>query len=367
LFVHGGKTDEFNMQGYDSAPSTNDILYLSLSSSFDTSSPPWDYVGGMYNSCSTQGPSIAYHSISAFSPADLLLFGGAPSPGDPFAMRGADSASLLNIWNRETPAWTCEPQSWANEPMRRLRHSSASYGGKVYLVGGVMADGSQAGMSDHYVFDPTTPTFTRLGTTNGPPDIWGHASLMMPDGRMIVLGGYIPSSTTLNPFSIIWVLDTTQPNAGWSSPSVSTANLPTSRVGFAATILDGGKILIQGGSDSTHQTVYSDGWILDTTQNPWTWTRITELDQVGQRREHFAIAYGSSVIFGFGKTLRSLPLCLTLTLTPILYRIWNQPTSRCHSRRLRHCLRQMHEQLYPTCVTNIPEHDSWCDCYYVQW
>jgi hypothetical protein len=41
--------------------------------------------------------------------------------------------------------------------------------------------------------------------------------------------------------------------------------------------------------------------MLDTTTNPWTWSRIDALSQIGARRDHFAVCYGGQVIFGFGR------------------------------------------------------------------
>ena len=57
------------------------------------------------------------------------------------------------------------------------------------------------------------------------------------------------------------------------------------------------------------QTVFGDGWVLDTTQSPMSWTTVDALLQVGPRRDHFAVAVGSEVIFGFGVcSFTSLPL-----------------------------------------------------------
>lgn len=303
LFIQGGKTDEWNQFGYTTAPTNNDLLFLSLSSAFDPSSPPWDYVGGSANACTTQGPAVAWHTISAFTSSGVLLFGGVPSPGDAFAMSGTNSASLLDVWDQTEPSWTCEPNDWAGEPMRRIKHATASFDGNVYLFGGMKADGSGEAFAENYNFDPSRPSFIQINPLNGPPDIYGHKAVMLPDGRAVILGGYIGSSSTYNPFTSIWVLQTPPQNAVWSSPSVSSGSVPTPRIGFVAVAIDSGRILIHGGSDEPRQNVYSDGWILDTTQDPWAWTQVQALTQVGQRVDHFAIQYGSSVIFGFGKHL----------------------------------------------------------------
>ena len=171
----------------------------------------------------------------------------------------------------------------------------------MYLVGGEKDDGSTAGYSDHYVFDPSTPSFTQLPSNNGPPDIYGHCSVILSDGRMLVLGGYSASEASMIPFSTIWTMDTTSSSLSWSSASVNGDTLPSGRRAFACAWLEGDKIIIHGGSDASFQTSYSDGWILDTTSSPMEWSNIAALSQLGARRDHTAVQVGSQVLFFFGK------------------------------------------------------------------
>ncbi|KII85112.1 hypothetical protein PLICRDRAFT_45232 [Plicaturopsis crispa FD-325 SS-3] len=301
LFVHGGKSDPYNSYSYTSAPNINDLLYIDLSSSFALSSTPWVLVGSETNTSTAQGPTLAWHTLSAFNTSQLLLFGGDPGPNaSPSVVTQPDSAFLLNIFDRLNPVWISQAQSWANQPMRRVHHSASSTGGKIWLVGGMKDDGSGEALSDHWVFDPSSPSFTQLPSTGGPPDLYGHASVVLPDGRLVVFGGYCQSQGALVPFSSIWALDTTQSTLSWTSISVSTSSLPSPRRAFAAVLLGSGKILIHGGSDEAFASTYSDGWILDTTQNPMTWASVEALSQLGARRDHFAAAVGSKVMFGFG-------------------------------------------------------------------
>ncbi|EJF64787.1 hypothetical protein DICSQDRAFT_124948 [Dichomitus squalens LYAD-421 SS1] len=206
----------------------------------------------------------------------------------------------MEVSNRLNPVWPLETKSWGNEPLRRIYHTACESGGKVYLIGGEKTDGSGNAFSDHYVFDPSASSFTQLPTTNGPPDLFGHASVILADRRLLVFGGYSPSENSLMAFSTVWTLDTSSSNYTWTATNVANTTLPSPRRGFAAAILDDGKVLIQGGADADMQNVYSDGWVLDTTQSPMSWTAVDALTQVGPRRDHFAVAVGSEVIFGFG-------------------------------------------------------------------
>ena len=289
------------MYSYTSAPASNDVLYLSLSSPFDLLSIPWQLVSSSTNTSTSQGPAVAWHTLSAFNTSDLLLFGGDPGSSSA-TTTGSDSAALLNIFDGTLPVWISEAVFWANEPMRRIHHSASSTDGKIWIVGGEKDDGSGTALSDHYVFDPAVPAFTQLPSANGPPDLFGHATIVLPDGRLLVFGGCSQSMAGLIPFSTIWVLDTTQVTLSWTLLSISTALLPIPRRAFASVLLDDGKILIQGGADAVLQTFYSDGWVLDTTQYPMVWSSVASLSQLGPRYDHFAVGIGSQVIFGFGQS-----------------------------------------------------------------
>jgi Galactose oxidase, central domain len=299
LYVHGGKTDQYNSYSYSSAPTNADILFLPLSSSFDVSSPPWQL---LTSSSTSQGPAVAWHTLSAFNTSGILLFGGLPGPNSPTVLVDvADSAFLLNVYNQLHPEWAPEVASWAGEPLRRMHHSAVTTpSGRVFVIGGEKADGSNNAYLDHYWFDSAGPSFTLLPTDNGPPGIFGHASVILPDGRLFVFGGYCQPQAALLPFSTIFVMDTTQSNLSWSILSTSNSSLPSPRRAFAATSLPDGKILVHGGSDAVLQNNFDDGWILDTSQNPMVWTQVSALSQLGARREHFAILVGSQVIFCFG-------------------------------------------------------------------
>jgi hypothetical protein len=233
----------------------------------------------------------------------MIMFGGQPDPNSAIVLLDRpDSAWTLSVEDHDSPSWANESQGWANEPSRRIFHSASSSGGKVFITGGQKADGSQTALSQHEVFDYTGPTFTTLPTANGPPDLYGHTSLVLQNGSLLVFGGYSQSQGTLLPFSTIWILDTWADTFTWSIVRVDNTTLPSRRRNFAAVLLSDGRILIQGGSDAVLQTTYSDGWILDTTKDPMVWVQTDSLSALGPRRDHMVVAIGSVVIFGFGRS-----------------------------------------------------------------
>lgn len=299
LFVYGGKTDPYNSYGYASAPWNNDLLSLSLSTPFDPSAPPWQYVSGSQNTSTSQGTALAWHTLSAFNSTFSLIFGGNTSPLSNIVLPdNNDSAQLLELHDQTAPTFLTLPDNWAGEPQRRMRHATASANGVIYIIGGEAADGSGNTFSTHYIFNPSVPTFTQLPTENSPPGIFGHAVVILSDGRLLVFGGI--SGGQLVPFTTLWVLDTTKSNLAWILASIDGSNLPSPRAAFAVVLLDDGRILIQGGTDASFQTNFADGWILDPSTNPMTWTVVPALSQVGARRDHFAISNTGQVVFAFG-------------------------------------------------------------------
>ena len=108
----------------------------------------------------------------------------------------------------------------------------------------------------------------------------------------------------------VWSLNTTQNPPVWEKLSISNESLPTPRRDFAAVVLSNGQVLIHGGGDAQLQTTYSDGWILDTGQNPMVWKSAAALAQLGQRKDHFAVQAGGYVLFCFGE----LHYCMITTM-----------------------------------------------------
>ncbi|KAG6330285.1 hypothetical protein ID866_8804 [Astraeus odoratus] len=296
LYIHGGLSDPYNSYSYTSAPGTSDLLLLDLSTSFNASAPPWQFLAA------NSSPSLAWHTLSAFNTTDLLLFGGQPGPNSETVLTSLnDSAVILATSSGTTPTFVTMGENWAREPVRRMRHTASFREGKVWIVGGEKADGSGNAFSDHYIFDPSATQFTLLSSgPNSPPDIYGHASVVLPDQRLVVLGGYCASCTGLVPLNMVWSLNTTGSDPDWELLTVSNASLPNPRRDFAAVALPNGNILIHGGGDAQLEHTYSDGWILDTSTSPMTWKNADVLSQIGQRKNHAAVLSGGLVLFSFG-------------------------------------------------------------------
>lgn len=302
LLVHGGKTnpsDDFTYNGQV----TNDLLSLDISLAFNVSSPNWRYLSGSRNLSTSQGPAVAFHTLTPYSTTGLLSFGGDGGPPLALATQ-ADSASLLDVSNLAQAQWTIEPKGWASEPIRREYHSASASRGGIWIVGGEKVDGSGL-PPDNFVFS-IEPIFATIPSTNAPPPMFGHAAVVLSSGLVMVFGGVAPSQGGLQGLDTFFVLDTAAQPPSWSTWN-ATGDVPAPRRNFAAVVLNGDKILIQGGASDdgfTPQSFLNDGAILDTTQNPMVWTSVPALELVGGRIDQVAFAVGNSVFFCFGKPVQ---------------------------------------------------------------
>lgn len=207
-----------------------------------------------------------------------------------------DSASTLWISN-SGGTWTGRTEGWAHQPMRRIYHSSSFWNGNVIITGGERADGSNLGFQDPYIFDPYPFDFTSLTTQNGPPDLVGHSAVILPNGTMVIVGGYSNSATQMQAMNTIYTYDLNQNT--WSSFTTEGDTAPEPRRNFAAVLIGQDAVLIHGGTDSDLQTARSNGFILNLSTRQWT--ALTALEtNLGARWDHTAVSVANLVFFLFG-------------------------------------------------------------------
>ena len=236
---------------------------------------------------SVNPPAHAWHTLSALVAENgnwsVLSFGGDGGPSEAVQTQ-ADSTWLLSVHSAGNSVnYTHEPTSWANQPMRRMYHSTASSGngGRTYISGGLKDDGSGTTFADVYLYDPASSAFTALPGL--PQAIYHHSSVLLSNGTLIVLGGVYTSPVTESaaviPFSTLYVLDTTSNVATWVTQTV-VGNVPTGRRGATA-VLNGIETtaFVFGGADAALATVFGDGWELDLSS--CTWQQVVTGDQGG--------------------------------------------------------------------------------------
>jgi hypothetical protein len=111
--------------------------------------------------------------------------------------------------------------------------------GRILIVGGQVANGAYGGQatSEVQIFDPATGKFSvtaSLGIARA-----GHTATLLPDGKVLVVGGYPEQmGTSLNTAEIF-----DPASATWHA----AASMSHARTGHAAVLLQTGKVLVVGG------------------------------------------------------------------------------------------------------------------------
>jgi large repetitive protein len=88
------------------------------------------------------------------------------------------------------------------------------------------------------IWDPTTGTFQATGSLAGPRA--GHDALLLPDGRVLVIGGWAGDSWLPVASAEVW-----DPTTGTFT---SAGSLATGRSGHTVTLLPDGRVLVVGGA-----------------------------------------------------------------------------------------------------------------------
>ncbi|RUS16093.1 hypothetical protein BC938DRAFT_476708, partial [Jimgerdemannia flammicorona] len=297
LYFYGGKTGAPGVTR-DGAENTNDLLVLDLSSSFSLSAIPW--------TLTVAGPKTAYHAITYGGPknSQLFLFGGL---ADPALLNYTDATlnvttatdPLINqtlfIYDTGNSAWS-NPIPKTPEPSRRSEHtlSTRSDTGIAYLFGGVPLT------ADLYSLDTITLAWTLLTSSNTsatPSPRFHHTSTLLPDGRLIVLGGF--DGTAMIDMHQIWSYDT---NTGkWTLSNTTGSFTPTSRRDHVAVATRDGKIILHGGTDLAFMVFMSDVAVLDCSGTSYVWNapQIKGNAPAG-RYTHTATMAGTNMIVAFG-------------------------------------------------------------------
>ena len=163
--------------------------------------------------------------------AILLLAGFAPGSAAQGTVWGADEGSALD--------------SCRDAARRTAKFSS---------TGGL----ATAGVDSTEIYDPATNTWSSAASL--PPARNVHTATLLPNGRVLVLGGSISGSITTGAAVYDPATDT------WSS----AANMPAPRYLHTATLLPDGKVLVLGGTHTDPDDATASAELYNPSTNTWS-------------------------------------------------------------------------------------------------
>lgn len=213
---------------------------------YDPSTGRWTPTGSMSG-------RRAWHTATRLADGRVLVAGGTKSAA------GGGAVDTAELYDPVSGTWTptgklvaggnpnmSGPQgARQNHAALLLTGSAAECGdncGKVLVVGGTGGFGSGSAFFSAELFDPADGMFRRTGNLRDPRQLRTDAATLLPDGRVLVAGGFS------NPFaSVPPHLTAAQIFDPLSEEWSATGSLGARRVYQTQTLLRGGQVLAAGG------------------------------------------------------------------------------------------------------------------------
>ena len=135
------------------------------------------------------------------------------------------------------------------------------------------------------IYDPVTGTWSTTGTMSAVR--FNHTATLLPDGRVLVAGGYEGFS-----LAYLTTAEIYNPATGTWSP---TGSLATARQGHSATLLPDGRVLVVGGN-AANGTAVTSAEIYDPASG--TWADAGSLTALGGPRPATLLPNGRVLVAG---------------------------------------------------------------------
>jgi N-acetylneuraminic acid mutarotase len=190
---------------------------------YDPTTGEWTAAGPMVTNRTEQTATI-------LRDGRVLIAGGSGDDGNDLA-----SAELFDP---ETGRWTA---TGSMSDIRSGHTATLLQDGRVLVTGGLSTDRTYQfpHLASAELYDPTSGLWTATGDMTQAR--WGHTATLLPDGKVLVAGGavFLPDDSEV--FGSAELYD---PDSGrWTA----TGSLAEARVGHIAILLGNGKVLVLGG------------------------------------------------------------------------------------------------------------------------
>ncbi|KAF0427867.1 galactose oxidase [Gigaspora margarita] len=300
------QTHQFNL--------SDEVFYLNLSSPFSVDSPPFT---DLSDSSRMPFGSEKGTTVLGGNGQRIYLIGGVQQN-----MVTSDynaTNSILWIYTIKTQQWSNSGSGTHGTPLPRRRSAGTIIDSKnvVYTFGGKVELDMGSSMftifDDLFTFDTNLLEWKNLSLPNHPSKRSHVTATLIPDGRIIYIGGVTQSNPGDNGTRLlmteIYVFDTIQ--LTWS---LKTANKPDSvnidpRVGHSAVLApDNHTIVIFGGTQDgfAQITAYPVFILLDVKSEPFQYLATTPSGSAPPPLAfHTATLYQKYMIVAFGNDLSS--------------------------------------------------------------
>jgi hypothetical protein len=232
----------------ETSPLTGIALPLDSAELFDPSAPGWSPAGSMASP--REG-----HTATLLADGAVLVAGGSPAQLD--ISCGASPLNSTDTFRPTSPS----PGFRSAPPMNipRANHVAAQLPDGRVLVAGGYSDSAETVSASAETFDATVPAWTSAVSMSTPRV--GGAVLSLLDGRILATGGIDDGGQTLASAEIF------DPSSGsWAA----VAPMSAVRAGHTSTLLSDGRVLVAGGDPSMGAPSSLDSVeVFDPTSSTW--------------------------------------------------------------------------------------------------
>ena len=194
------------------------------------SRPPgaWTVTGGMVT------PARVLGTATLLADGTVLVAGGSADGAD-----GSELSASAELFDPTSGSWVATGSMLQG---RQGQTATLLSNGTALVAGGNFRAGLDPALTSAELYDPVTGTWTATG--NMTQDRTGHAATLLPDGRVLVAGGYESTEIGVGGYDRLASAELYDPVAAtWSA----TADMTQARDGHTATLLPGGRVLVAGG------------------------------------------------------------------------------------------------------------------------
>ena len=216
---------------------------LTTAELYDPATGSWTMTGSM------AVPRYA-HTATRLPDGKVLVAGGIPQPSQWWQFHPTNASTEL--YDPVSGTWT---RSGDLQRSRESHTATSLSNGKVLVAGG-QSGGFSAGLYVAPVaelYDPASGTWSSAGLIPNYYSI-GHRATLLPNGNVLVTGGYLNKASLYDPVSNTWA---------------ETMGMSVSRSYHAAVLLPDGTVLVSGGGGITAK---ASAELYDPATGTWTAT-----------------------------------------------------------------------------------------------